>query len=91
MPRDAANPTPRRNFNVQLPGDLYRTLRAEAANSKTPASAVAREAIAHWLETRRQARIDEAVLAYATAVAATSDDLDPELEAASLEMLEDDA
>lgn len=90
MPRATANPTPRRNFHVPLPDDLYRALQAEATHSMKPANAVAREAIAYWLETRRQARIDEAVLAYATAVAGTTDDFDPELEAASLELLGDD-
>ena len=89
MPRDSIHPRSRRSILVPLPDDLYRALQAEAASSKKPASAVAREAIAHWLEMRRHARIDEAVLAYASAVAGTTDDLDPELEAASLEKLED--
>jgi hypothetical protein len=39
------------------------------------------------VELRRQARIDQAILAYAEAVAGTPADLDPALEAASLEFL----
>jgi predicted transcriptional regulator len=91
MPRTASDSALRRNFHIPLPDDLYRALQAEASNSKKPANAVAREAIAHWLELRRQARIDEAILAYAAAVAGTQHDLDPDLEARSLELLEDDA
>ena len=91
MPRPASNPAPRRNFHVPLPDDLYRALQTEAARSKQPANAVAREAIAQWLETRRQARIDDAILAYAAETAGSTEDLDPELEAAGLELLEDGA
>ncbi len=91
MPRVASDPTPRRNFHVPLPDDLYRALQTEAAHSRKPANAVAREAIAQWLETRQQARIDEAILAYTAAMAGTTDDIDPDLEAAGLELLEHDA
>jgi len=91
MPRTAANPGQTRNFHVPLPDDLYRALQTEAARSGRPANAVARDAIAQWLETRRQARLDEAILAYATAVAGSPDDLDPDLEEAGLALLEDDA
>ena len=87
MPRYASPAPTRRNFHVPLPDDLYRALQAEAEQAQRPANALAREAIAQWLELRRQARIDQAILAYAETVAGTSDDLDPALEAASLELL----
>jgi predicted transcriptional regulator len=90
MPRAASKPAPRRNFHVPLPDDLYRALQTEAARSKKPANAVAREAIAQWLEARRQAQIDEDILAYAAETAGAREDLDPELEAAGLELLADD-
>ena len=51
-------------------------------------SALAREAIAHWIALQRQARLDESIAAYAAAVAGSTADLDPELEAASLEVWE---
>jgi len=84
MPRTVPGVERRRNFHVPLPADLYSALQAEAEDAGRPANALAREAIALWLETRRQARIDQAILEYAEAVAGTSDDLDPDFEAASL-------
>ena len=78
----------RRNFHVPLPEDLYRALQQEAEQAQRPANALAREAIAHWVERQRQARIDQDILAYAAAVAGTDADLDRSLEAASLELLE---
>ncbi len=81
----------RRNFHVPLPEDLYRALHAEAEHAQRPANALAREAIAQWVEMQRRARIDQAILAYTEVVAGTSEDLDPALEAASLEILEREA
>jgi predicted transcriptional regulator len=91
MPCTARTSAAWRNFHVPLPDDLYRALQAEAARSKKPANALAREAIAQWLEARRQAQIDEAILAYAAETAGTTEDLDPELEAAGLDLPEDGA
>jgi predicted transcriptional regulator len=88
MPRNYSSAQPRRNFHVPLAEDLYHALQVEAEQAHLPANAVAREAIAHWLELRRQERLDQAVLAYAEAVAGTVEDLDPVLEAAALECLE---
>jgi hypothetical protein len=47
---------------------------------------VARYAIESWLRQQRKAAIHEAIAAYAAKVAGTLDDLDPDLEAASLEL-----
>lgn len=88
MPR-ATGPA-RRNFHIPLPDDLYRALQTEAEQVHRPANAVARDAIAHWIERRRQERIDEAIVAYAAAVAGSAADLDAGLEAASLELWEHD-
>ena len=90
MPHTASDTTARRNFHVPLPDDLYRALQAEAAQSRKPANALAREAIAQWLEARHQAHIDDAIQAYAAAVAGTIDDLDPHLEAAGIELLDNE-
>ncbi len=79
------------NVHVPLPEDLYRALQTEAEHTRRPVNALAREAIAHWVELRRQARIDQAILAYTEAVAGTSADLDPDLDAAGLESLAHDA
>lgn len=91
MPRTPSITPTRRNFHVPLPEDLYRALQAEAEQAQQPANALARDAIASWVELRRQARIDQAILAYAQATAGTPADLDPALEAASLELLESEA
>lgn len=88
MPRSTTPARPRRNFHVPLPDDLYRALQLEADQAQRPANALAREAIAQWVEARRQARIDQAIVAYAEAAAGTASDLDRDLEAASLEVLE---
>lgn len=76
---------PLRNFHLPLPGDLYRTLRDEAAAAKRPATTLARQAIESWLRERRKAAVREAIVAYAAESAGSSADLDPALEAASLE------
>jgi predicted transcriptional regulator len=91
MPRPPSTTPARRNFHVPLPEDLYRALQAEAEQAQQPANALARDAIASWVELRRQARIDQAILAYTQATAGTPADLDPALEAASLELLESEA
>ena len=87
MPRDPSAAAARRNFHVPLPDDLYRALQEEAEQAQRPAKALTREAIAYWVELRRQTRIDQAILAYAEAEAGTPADLDPAFEAASLEVL----
>lgn len=91
MPRNVLGATARRNFHVPLPDDLYQALQTEAVQARQPANALAREAIAQWVERRRQERIDQAILAYAEAVAGTAADLDPELEAAGMESWEREA
>ena len=76
-----------RNFHLPLPRRLYEALQEEAAASQRPATALARDAIEAWLRERRRAAVHEAVVAYAAKHAGTVADLDPTLEAASLESL----
>ena len=76
-----------RNFHLPLPEALYRRLRSQAAAARQPATVVARHAIEAWLGQRRRAAIPGAIAAYAVKAAGTLDDLDPALEAASLEHL----
>jgi predicted transcriptional regulator len=75
-----------KNFHIPLPEDVYATLREEAAALKRPATVVAREAIESWLRERRRASVRENIAAYAAKHAGTTADLDPALEAASLEL-----
>ncbi len=92
MATEQARCTPRttdsnqRNVRIPLPDDLYRALQREAEQDHRLATVAAREAIAHWLEQRRQQRIDQAIGFYAAAVAGSAADLDADLEAASLEV-----
>jgi predicted DNA-binding protein len=75
-----------KNFHVPLPENVYAALREEAATLGRPATVIAREAIEAWLRERRRASVHEAISAYAAKHAETTADLDPALEAASLEL-----
>ena len=75
-----------KNFHLPLPEDVYEALREEAAALRRPATVIAREAIEVWLRERRRASVRERIAAYAAKHAGTTADLDPALEAASLEI-----
>src|SRR2546425_10165159 len=77
---------PVRNFHLPLPEPTYRRLRDAARRANQPATVVARYAIESWLGQQRKAALHEAIAAYAAEVAGSLDDLDPDLEAASLEL-----
>lgn len=81
----AIRTSPLRNFHLPLPDALYRQLREAAESEKQPATFLARQAIQSWLGDRRRAAVHEAIASYAAQHAGTEVDLDPELEAASLE------
>lgn len=76
-----------KNLHVPLPEPLYHRLRGEAVRSRRPATDLAREAIDLWLQEQRNASIHAAILEYAHGIAGTIDDLDPQLESASIESL----
>ena len=76
-----------KNFHLPLPERTYARLRAEAERMQIPATTVAREAIDNWLEERARRARHEMIAAYAREMAGTSLDLDPQLEAASLDYL----
>ncbi len=76
-----------RNFHVPLPESIYHELKAESEQSQRSANALAREAIEQWLEARRRDRLDQAIREYVDAMAGSGADLDPDLEAASLEII----
>lgn len=75
-----------KNFHLPLPEPTYRRLREAADRAKQPATVIARYAIETWLRDQRKAALHEAIIAYAAKMAGTPADLDPELEAASLEL-----
>jgi predicted transcriptional regulator len=76
-----------KNFHLPLPDDTYEQLRAAAVRSKTPATALAREAIDYWLRQQLRRARHDAIAAYAAETAGTGLDLDADLEAAGIEHL----
>ena len=78
-----------KNLHVPLPDHLNRELRAEAKRTGQPATELAREAIRSLLERRRRETLHIEIASYAAAVAGTQQDLDSDLEAASVEDLLD--
>ncbi len=81
--------TDMKNLHVPLPQPLYRRLRAEAKRANRPATVLVREAIDLWLAEQHRASVHAEIASYARNVAGTADDLDPNLEAASVEHLVD--
>ncbi len=77
------------HLHVPLSPDLHAKLRAEASRSGQPATELARLAILLLLEKRRREALRQEIAAYATAVAGTGQDLDPDLEEASLDHLDE--
>ena len=78
---------PLQNLHVPLPEDLHSELRAESNRVGQPLTELAREAIRQLLERRKRDALDQEIAAYAAAVSGSDDDLDPHLEAASVEHL----
>ena len=76
-----------KNFHVPLPDETYDRLRTVAERSKTPATALAREAIDFWLRQQLRKARHDAIAAYAAQAAGTSLDLDSDLETAGIEHL----
>ena len=75
-----------RNFHVPLDAELYEQLHNTARKMGVSATTIAREAIeARLRELKRKAQHD-AIVAYATQNAGSTD-LDPELEEAGLEAI----
>jgi hypothetical protein len=79
--------TIRHNFHVPLSEELYRLLRTEAERVQQPATVVARNAIAWWLEQREKETLHDRIRAYAAHHAGTDVDLDSDLEQATVEHL----
>ncbi len=76
-----------KNFHVPLPADIYSELKKIAESSKTPATQLARDAIALWLKEVKKSSLHSSIAAYARKNAGGPDDLDSNLEAASIENL----
>jgi len=78
-------PTSVRNFHLPLPEPTYRRLRDAAERTNQSATTLARHAIETWLRQHRRSMVREEIARYAAETASTREDLDEDLEAASLE------
>ena len=81
--------SPTHNFHVPLPEQLYARLRDLARRQRRPATQLAKQAVEYWLEEQEKLALHEEIARYAAQAAGTGDDLDEQLEAASLEHLKD--
>jgi len=75
----------KRNPRVQLPDHFHVRLRLCSLGLGRPATVLAREAIERWLDEYERSQLDKSISRYARQAAATADDLDDELQSASLE------
>ena len=83
-----ANPASRRrNFHLPLPDELYAELEAEATRKREPLTRVVRSALEKHVAAERRAALHLAIARYADSMAGSTADLDPGLEAASIEHL----
>ena len=76
-----------KNFHLPLPDQTYTQLRTEAERTKVPATTLAREAIDLWLQHQLRKARHDAIAAYASEMAGTNLDLDPDLELVGIEYL----
>lgn len=76
-----------RTFHLPLPDDLYEALRREATAGHRPATEVARDALAGWLQARQRERVAREIHQFALDFAGTELDIDPALEQAGVEHL----
>ena len=77
------------NFHVPLPEPVYTRLRDLAQRQHRPATQLAKLAVEYWLEEQERLAVHEEIAAYAMQQAGSVDDLDEELESASLEHFDD--
>ena len=76
-----------KHLHIPLSEDLHEALMAEARQSGKSATTIARHAIEHTLKVRRREARQDELAAYAASHAGSDLDLDPDLEAATLEVL----
>ena len=78
-----------RNFHLPLTDEQHAGLRAASRRARRPATALARQAITDWLDRQRRTERDRQIAEFASKSAGTELDLDPALESASIEHLND--
>jgi hypothetical protein len=78
------------NFHLPLPQELHEMLRAESEASGEPATNLARAALTDWLKSRKRERRHAEITAFAAEHGGTDFDLDRDLEAAGIDVIEVD-
>jgi predicted DNA-binding protein len=81
------NTTALKNCHIPLPNNLYSRLKKEAKQSKQPVTKLVRYAVESWLEQQQSLMIEEELTKYVNSCAGSKHDLDPDLEAASIDHL----
>jgi predicted DNA-binding protein len=76
------------NFHIPLPEQLYIRLREAAKRQRRPATQMAKQAVEYWLEEQEKLVLHEEIASYAASAAGSIEDLDNQLESASLEHLD---
>lgn len=77
------------NLHVPLPDALYQDLKRIAGQASQPLTEVAREAIRAFVAERERQQTYREICEYAAAAAGTHEDLDPLLEAAGIDHLQE--
>ena len=72
-----------KKMHLPLTLEMHQRLKHEAVSLGIPSTALAREAIAEWLERRRRQRIASELRGFAEEHAGTELDLDPDLDEAA--------
>ena len=76
-----------RTFHLPLPDELHDALRREATADHRPATELARDALAGWLQTRQRERVAGEIRRFALAHAGSELDMDADLERAGVDHL----
>ena len=80
----------KRHLHLLMKEDLYENLQIEAKRTGVPTTVVVREAISEYLTKKKREALEKAITEYAQKHAGSDVDLDPVLEAASVEFLLED-
>ena len=75
------------NFHVPLSEPVYRQLKETATRQRRPATQLVKQAVEYWLAEQERLAVHEEIAAYAAAMAESVSDLDPALEAATVDFL----
>lgn len=83
----AARKKQEQNFHLPLSSELHSQLKQAAAEDGVTSTALARKALEGWLRARARRKLFSEISSYAAEVAGSQEDLDEEIESASLDFL----